>query len=158
MRRNSQRLFDHIQLLVLATVLQIEITETIIVKINSKIYRRASCALDVYGISRLLLFKVQQWIVLQIFVPLERLCDSMFFSPLLNSAYPPCSCVLTLLNFLFLRRDFFLLVVFFDFNLSWPTLLDFLVGHKTLFVKSTLSNRLVSKLTWLRIQWPGKLT
>ena len=54
----------------------------------------------------------------------------MYFSPLLDSAGPPRSCVLALLNFFFVRRDFFLLLVFSDFDLCGPTPLDLLVGGK----------------------------
>ena len=41
------------------------------------------------------------------------------------------SCILSLLNFLFLRRDFCLFVVLFDFDLCGPTRLDFSVGRRT---------------------------
>ena len=60
MRRNAQRLFDHIEFLGPARVLQTQITETVIVKVNSKNCRRASCALGVHVRSRVSLFEFQQ--------------------------------------------------------------------------------------------------
>ena len=69
MRRDSQRLFLHSQFLGLVTVLWIQITEIVIVKLNSNGCRRASCscALGVHGKSRvLLLFKFQNnshWVI-----------------------------------------------------------------------------------------------
>ena len=76
---------------------------------------------------------------------------------LLGSVGIPYSGLLTLLIFLFPRRDFRLLPFFFDINLCGPTLLSCLVGCRTTYVKITLSIRLVFKSTWLRAWWSRKL-
>ena len=57
MKRDCYRLFKYIKFLKLVTVLQIQITEIVIVKLNSNCCRRASFALGVHGIFRVLLFK-----------------------------------------------------------------------------------------------------
>ena len=61
MKRDSQRLFKYIQFLGFVTILQIQITEIFIVKLNSNNCRRASYALGVHGRSRVVLFKFQHF-------------------------------------------------------------------------------------------------
>ena len=53
--------------------------------------------------------------------------------------------------------DFHSLSFFFNINLCGPTLLGFLVGHRTTLVKTTLSNRLVVGSTWLGVNWSRNL-
>ena len=60
----------------------------------------------------------------------------MFIPLLFSSVDPLRSFLLALPNFLFLRRDLFLFVVVFDFDLCGPTLLDFLDGCTTTCFKS----------------------
>ena len=81
------------------------------------------------------------------------------FKPLLllESVIIPYSGLLTLLNFLFPRRDFLLLPFFFDTNLCGPTLLGFLVGCRMISDRITLSSILLFESTWLRVWWSGKL-
>ena len=55
MRRNSQRLLDHIQFLGLVTVLYIQISVRVIVKRISNKSRRACCKLSAHRKSRVLL-------------------------------------------------------------------------------------------------------
>ena len=93
---------------------------------------------------------INECIVLRSLFVQNRCCCSRFVPFLFGSVDPLRSCVLALLNFLFLMHDFFLYVVVFDFNLCGPTLLGFLVGCTTTFFKSTLSNRSVFESTWLR--------
>ena len=76
---------------------------------------------------------------------------------LLESTVIPYNCLLTLLNFLFPRRDFLWFPFFFDIDLCGPTLLGFLVGCRTTSIKITLSSRLVFKSIWLRAWWSKKL-
>ena len=69
--------------------------------------------------------------------------------------------MVTLLDFLFFCRNFFLLVVFravcIGFDLRESTLLGFLDGHKTSLHESTSSSGSVSKRTCLKTQYLGKL-
>ena len=87
----------------------------------------------------------------------SRCCGNFKPLLLLGSANTSYSGLLTLLNFLFSRRDFLRLLFFFNINLCGPTLLGFSVGRRTTSVKITASIRLVFESTWLRAWWFGKL-
>ena len=75
---------------------------------------------------------------------------------LLRSTGIPYIGLLTLLNFLFPRCDFLLILFFFNIGLCGPTLLGFWVGHRTTSVKITLSSRSISESTWSRAWWSEK--
>ena len=75
----------------------------------------------------------------------------MFVASLSSLVDSSHSCVLSILNLLFLRRDSFLFIVVFDFNLCGPTLFGFSVGRTMDLFKSTLSNTSVFKSNWLKI-------
>ena len=60
MRRDSQRLFLRIQFIGSTWVLYIQNSGIFFLKSNSNGGQRASCALGVHGISRVLLFDIQQ--------------------------------------------------------------------------------------------------
>ena len=66
-------------------------------------------------------------------------------------------CIFTLLDFLFFWRVYFILVVFFGFDLCGPTLLGFLVGCTTSFHGPKSLSGSESKRTCLSTQWQGKL-
>ena len=73
MQRDFQRLFEHIQFLGFVTVLEIQIIEIVIVKLNSNGCQHASCALGVHGRSRVLLFEFQYiYIYTYIYSPLLK--------------------------------------------------------------------------------------
>ena len=83
----------------------------------------------------------------------NRRCCGTLPSLLLKSIDTPYNGFLTLLDFLFSRRDFFLFPFFFGIDLCGPTLLGFSVGRRTTFVKITLSSRSVLLSAWLRARW-----
>ena len=87
----------------------------------------------------------------------NRCCDGLILLLLLGSVDTPYSGLLTLMNFLFSRHDFFLFLFFFGIYLCGPTLLGFLVGCVMILVKTTLSSRSILESTWLRPWWHGKL-
>ena len=87
----------------------------------------------------------------------NRCCGDFKPLLLLGSTGIPRIGLHSLLNFLFPKRDFLFLSFFSNIDLCGPTLLDFLVGRRTISAKITLFSRLVFESTQLRAWWSGEL-